>query len=118
MGQGQRLRADYSDWRDLPKMLKRMEMAVLFDATDCLGQRDRMIQSPPRAGVPVPHDVEAIAREIIETGKRLFKFPAAVVRPAGTISLNKTIYAAMPLAVDVGGTVEARGTDGGQKAWL
>src|SRR5262249_28750019 len=92
-----------------------MKMAIVFDVTQRLDQRNRMVESPPLTGVPRPHHVEAAGSKIIKPRERRFEFPAAIFRIAGAISLNKTISSAVPFPIEVHGIVERRGSDKGEE---
>jgi hypothetical protein len=53
--------------------LDRMKVPILFDEMKCLEQRNQMIQAPPLTRVPMPHHIESIGRNVIQTGERMLE---------------------------------------------
>ena len=66
----------------------------------------------------VPLDVEAIAADPVEAGERGVELFAAILREAGAVALNETIFGAVPFSQDIDGIVELRRPDSGQEAGL
>ena len=76
------------------------------------------MQAEPFSGVTVPLDVEAIAADPVEAGKRGIELFAEILREAGAVALNEPIFGAVPFSQDVDGVVELRWPDNGQEAGL
>lgn len=95
-----------------------MKVSILFDTMKCLDQRDRMIEAPPLAGVPMPHDIESIGSKVIYTGERMLELRLDCIGRIRAESLNETIAGAMPFPIKVYGIIEFCWTDRGKKARL
>lgn len=93
-----------------------MKVSILFDALQSLDQRDRMIEAPPLARVPVPHHVESIGSKVVQTGERMLELGLDCIGRVRAESFNETIAAGMPFPIKVYGIIEFRWTDRGKKA--
>src|SRR2546421_4898132 len=96
----------------------RMKVSILFDTLKSLDQRDRMIEAPPLARVQVPHRIESIGSNIIQTGERMLELRLDCIERVRAESFNETIAAAMPFSIKVYGIIECRWTNRGKKAWF
>jgi hypothetical protein len=76
------------------------------------------MQAEPLSGVTVPLDVEAITADPVEAGERGVELFAEILREAGTVALNESIFGAVPLSQDIDGVVELGRPDSGQEAGL
>ena len=74
------------------------------------------MQAEPFSGVTVPLDVEAITADPIEADERSVELFADILREAGAVALNESIFGAVPLSRDIDGVVELRRSDSGQEA--
>lgn len=98
--------------------LDRMKVSILFDAMKSLEQRNRMIQAPPLTRVPMPHHIESIGRNVIQTGERMLELRLDCIGRVRAEPFNETIATAVPFAIKVYGIIELRRTDRGKKARL
>ncbi|MGA3310286.1 MAG: hypothetical protein ABSD08_17005 [Xanthobacteraceae bacterium] len=98
--------------------LDRMEVSILLDAMKCLDQRNRMIEAPPLTRVPVPHHIESIGSNVIQTGERMLELRLDCIGRVRAEPFNETIATAMPFPTKVYGIIEFRRTDRGKKARL
>jgi hypothetical protein len=104
--------------RTLAPVSNRMKVSILFDAMKCLDQRDRTVEAPPLACVPMPHHVETIGSQIIQTGERVLELRLVCIGRIEAESFNETIAAAMPFPVEIYGIIEFGWMDRGKKARL
>ena len=66
------------------------------------------METEPFSGVAMPLDVEAVAAYPVEAGEGCIELFAEVIREAGAIALDKSIFGAVPFAEDIDGIVELR----------
>ena len=90
-----------------------MEVSILF-----LDQRKRPMEAPPLTGVPVPHHIESIGANVIQTGEGMLEFGLDGIGRVRAEPLNETIATPMPFPIKVYGIIEFRRTDRGKKARL
>jgi hypothetical protein len=95
-----------------------MKVSILFDAMKCLEQRNRMIEAPPLTRVSVPHHIESIGANVIQTCEGMLEFGLDGIGWVQAEPLNETIATAMPFPIKVYGIIEFRWTDRGKKARL
>ena len=76
------------------------------------------MQAEPFAGVTVPLHVEPVAADPVEAGEGSVELFAEVLREAGAVALNETIFGSAPVSQDIDRVVELRRPDGGQEAGL
>lgn len=95
-----------------------MEVSILIDPMKCLDQRNRMIEAPPLAGVPVPHHIELIGSNVIQTGERMLELRLDRIWRPRAVPFNETIAAAMPFPIKVYWIIEFRRKDRGKEARL
>ena len=76
------------------------------------------MEAEPFSGVTVPLDVEAIAADPVEAGKRGVEFFAEILRESGAVTLKEAVLGAVPLSQDIDGIVELRRPDSGQQSRL
>jgi len=93
-----------------------MEVSILFDLTKCLDQRNRMIEAPPLTRMPVPHHIELIGSNVIQTGERMLELRLDCIGRVRVEPFNETIATAMPFPIKVYGIIEFHRTDRGKKA--
>jgi hypothetical protein len=98
--------------------LDRVEVSILFDAMKRLDQRNRPMEAPPLTRVPVPHHIESIGANVIQTSEGMLEFGLDGVGRVRAEPLNETIATPMPFPIKVYGIIEFRRTDRGKKARL
>jgi hypothetical protein len=95
-----------------------MEQSARSEGVDRFGEGEATIKAEPFSGVTVPLDVEAIAADPVEAGKRGVELFADILREAGAVALNEAIFGAVPFSQDIDGIVELRRPDRGQESRL
>ena len=90
-----------------------MEMSVVLDGLQGLGERQVSVEAIPGAGMSMPLNVEVIGAGPIEADKGSVELFAEVFREAGSIALDEAIARTLPFALDVDAVVERGGADGG-----
>ena len=89
-----------------------------MNGVECLGKGQTAIEAVPSSGMPMPLDIEAIPANPVQADEGTIELLTKVLGEAGTVTLDKAVSCAMPLAENIDWIVEFGWTDHGQEAGL